>query len=117
MIDARIPFIRREAVRALRAAYPSHDVATAQIDRTIREAVNARLPHTFEEAALRRAIGVTQAIYQRNVFPDMKIGWGTYLNHGGHTTSMGCFRCHDENHKTRDGLVIRPGLRKLSFNE
>ena len=106
-IDARIPFIRREAVRALRAAYPSHEVASAQIDRTIREALNERLPRTFEESSLHRAIQVTQAIYTTNVFPWMNIGWGTYPNQSGHTTSPGCFRCHDENHKTRDGLAIR----------
>jgi len=107
LIDPKIPFIRREAVRALRAAYPSHEVAEPQIERTIRDAVNAALPHAFEEAALQRAIGVTQAIYRRNVFPSMNIAWGTYANQIGHTTSPGCFRCHDESHKTRDGLTIR----------
>jgi hypothetical protein len=105
-MDAKIPFIRRDAVRALRAPYPSHEAASAEIDRTIRESVNARLPHTFEEASLRRAIQVTQAIYRTNVFPAMNIGWGTYTNQSGHTTSNGCFRCHDETHKTRDGRAI-----------
>jgi hypothetical protein len=69
--------------------------------------MNARLPHTFEEADLRRAIGVTQAIYRASVFPSMKVGWGTYADQLGHTTSMGCFRCHDEGHKTTDGIAIR----------
>ena len=32
-INPKIPFIRREAVRALKAAYPSHEVALPQIDR------------------------------------------------------------------------------------
>jgi hypothetical protein len=68
--------------------------------------VNARLPHTFEEADLRRAIGVTQAIYRLNVFPSMKVGWGTYPNQLGHTISTGCFRCHDESHKTKEGTAI-----------
>jgi hypothetical protein len=106
-IDAKIPFIRRDAVRALRAPYPSHEVASTEIDRAIRQAANARLPHTFEETSLRRAIQVTQAIYTTNVFPAMNIGWGTYPNQSGHTTSSGCFRCHDEGHKTRDGRAIR----------
>ena len=53
------------------------------------------------------AIGVTQAFYRHNVFPSMKIGWGTYSSQLGHTTSSGCFRCHDESHKTRDGVTIR----------
>ena len=106
-INPKIPFIRREAVRALKAAYPSHEVALPQIDREIRQAINARLPHAFDEADLRRAIGVTQALYRHNVFPSMKVGWGTYADHSGHTTSTGCFRCHDESHKTKDGLAIR----------
>ena len=56
-IDAKIPFIRREAVRVLRAAYPSHDVASTQIERSLREALNAQLPHAVEESSLQRAIG------------------------------------------------------------
>jgi hypothetical protein len=107
LIDPKIPYIRREAVRALKAAYPSHEVATTQINQSIRAALNVQLPHAFEEDALRRAIGVTQAIYSRNVFPSMKIEWGTYPDHSGHLTSTGCFRCHTDTHKTRDGLAIR----------
>jgi hypothetical protein len=106
-ISQKIPFIRQEAVRALRSSYATQDIALREIDRTIRDAMNKRLPHAFEEADLGRAIGVTQAIYRANVFPSMKVGWGTYANQLGHTTSMGCFRCHDENHKTRDGVAIR----------
>ena len=105
-IDAKIPFVRRDAVRALRAAYPSHEVASAQIERSMREAFNSRAPSGVEEASLRRAIEVTRALYTTNVFPSMNVGWGTYANQSGHTTSNGCFRCHDEAHKTRDGLAI-----------
>ena len=51
-------------------------MAVTEIERTLRDAANARLPHAFEEADLRQAIGVTQAIYRSNVFPSMKVGWG-----------------------------------------
>lgn len=107
MISTKVPFIRREAVRALRAVYSTQDTGLTQIERSIRDAMNARLPHAFEEADLRRAIRVTQALYRSNVFPSMKVGWGTYPNQIGHTVSTGCFRCHDEGHKTRDGVAIR----------
>ena len=48
------------------------------------------------------------AIYQRNVFPEMKVTWGTYPNGMGHSApghnpSPGCFRCHDGNHTSKDG--------------
>jgi hypothetical protein len=42
-------------------------------------------------------------IWQRNIFPEMKITWGTYVNNIGHNDYPGCFRCHDEKHKTQDG--------------
>jgi hypothetical protein len=38
----------------------------------------------------------------------MNVQWGTYPNHLGHVTSDGCFRCHDDKHKTSEGKVI-PG--------
>ena len=107
LIDRTIPFIRREAVRAVSANYATHDTADQQIDRSIRDALKTNLPHGFEEAVLRRSIAVTQAIYRRNVFPEMDITWGTYANQSGHTTSNGCFRCHADTHKTRDGLTIK----------
>ncbi len=36
----------------------------------------------------------------------MKVVWNTYPNHIGHKDSPGCFRCHDNKHKTDDGEKI-----------
>lgn len=106
-ISATIPFVRKEAISALSAAYPSHDVAVSQIDQTMRASLTKSASGAIDEAELRRAISVTQAIYRRNVFPSMKVGWGTYKVQSGHTSSDGCFRCHDDEHKTPDGQLIR----------
>ena len=46
------------------------------------------------------------AIYNRNVFPDLKVSWGTYPNNQGHTDFPGCFRCHDGSHTAGDGKTI-----------
>jgi mono/diheme cytochrome c family protein len=106
LISAKIPFIRREAVRALNGTYTTQDEGIAAIDREIRKGVNAQQPHAYEEADLRRAIAVAQQIYRTNIFPEMKVGWGTYPNQLGHTVSNGCFRCHDDSHKASDGAAI-----------
>ena len=53
-----------------------------------------------------RAVVGTQQLYRRNIFPTMNVGWGTYPNNIGHMDFPGCFRCHDENHKTKDGKTI-----------
>ena len=47
-----------------------------------------------------------QRIYLRNVFPNMKVFWGTYPNNIGHEDFLGCFRCHDSNHVSQDGRMI-----------
>jgi hypothetical protein len=43
------------------------------------------------------------SIYQRNVFPEFGVKWGTYPNNLGHD---GCWRCHDENHATPQKKTI-----------
>ena len=102
LIDAKLPFVRREAVRALAAAYPSHEVALPEIERAMRESLKS----ASDAAAVNRAVEVTQWIYGRSVFPSMQITWGTYPNQRGHTVATGCFRCHDESHKTSEGRAI-----------
>ena len=42
-------------------------------------------------------------IYTSNVFPKMKVTWGTYPNHLGHEDFPGCFRCHDGLHVNEKG--------------
>jgi len=101
LISSAIPFIRREAVKALHVAYPTREAALPAIENSLRESV-----HTNDARALTQAIAVTQEIYRRSVFPSMKIGWGTYNNQIGHVTSQGCFRCHDDTHKTKSGVVL-----------
>jgi hypothetical protein len=36
----------------------------------------------------------------------MKVKWGSYPTNRGHLTSDGCFRCHDDSHKAKDGSLI-----------
>jgi hypothetical protein len=105
LISPKIPFIRREAVKALRVDYPTQDAALPAIERAIRQGVQPGL-QAADEQAFKQAIAVTQDIYRRNIFPSMKVGWGTYTNQIGHITSQGCFRCHDESHKTKDGVAL-----------
>ena len=106
LISADIPFVRRQAVRALRTDYADQAAALAGIERAIRGALAAGKTDGFDEGALRQAVAVSQAIYRTNIFPSMKIGWGTYPDRVGHTTSQGCFRCHDESHVTKDGRAL-----------
>jgi nitrate/TMAO reductase-like tetraheme cytochrome c subunit len=98
-----LPFARREAVAALKDSYASQAEAFAGIEARLRKIYAPQ----SSGASVARTIGAVQEIYNRNVFPAMKVGWGTYPNNIGHVFFNGCFRCHDDNHKARDGSVIK----------
>jgi len=57
-------------------------------------------------AEVRHAAQVVLGIFNRNVFPEMKVTWGAYPNNLGHSDFPGCFRCHDDGHTATGGLKI-----------
>jgi len=107
-ISPDLPFVKKQAVAALKKEYASHSVAAEEIARTLTEFYRAQYPATYQahRALVESAVESVQGIYERNIFTAMKIGWGTYPNNIGHEDFLGCFRCHDGNHSTKDGRAI-----------
>ena len=108
-IPTTLPFARREAVTVLKEPFPDRATAEKQIADKLRTFYGQNYAtlvpsHTAQIDQLVRA---TQRVYGRNVFPGMNVGWGTHLSNLGHTDAPGCFRCHDDQHKTSDGRVIK----------
>jgi hypothetical protein len=108
-IPRSLPFVRREAVTLVKQAYPSQDAAVAAIADKLGQFYRVNYPEVFSSrrAEVDQAIRATRRVYSRNVFPSMRVTWGTHPNNIGHTDFPGCFRCHDDTHKTKDGRVIR----------
>lgn len=107
-ISRDLPFVRREGVRLLKAEYPSREAAVKGIADGLQAFYAKEHPQVAaaKAAAIRSAATTLGTIYKANVFPSMKIGWGTYPNHIGHENSPGCFRCHDDAHTTAEGRTI-----------
>ncbi|HLG18415.1 MAG TPA: NapC/NirT family cytochrome c [Bdellovibrionota bacterium] len=107
-IDRSLPFIRREGLRLLKVDYSSHDDARKKI----REGLTAFYAQQYPAVAAEKKEFVGRAadelgnLYSYNVFPAMKVKWGTYTNRIGHENSPGCQRCHDGDHKTAGGAAI-----------
>ena len=102
-----LPFIHREAVKALKASSSFTDPASGEVSQVLR-AFYATGPQAAGAAAadVEQAAQGIQELYRRNVFPEMKVTFGTYPSHIGHVDSPGCFRCHDDNHLASDGKKI-----------
>ena len=97
LLPRTLPYLKREALAALTRNYP--DKASG-ID-GIAEHLTNFYKHYDPELAGERlsvidsAITVVQEIYRRNIHPSMNVTWGSYPNHIGHETDLGCFRCHN----------------------
>jgi hypothetical protein len=103
-----LPFLHREAVKALQASYATEGAAAAGIASSLRGFYQTQRPEVASARApdIDRAIRAVQDIYRRSVFPDLHVTFGTYPSNIGHVDSAGCFRCHDDQHKSRDGKTI-----------
>ena len=104
-ISRKLPFARREGVRLLKASYTSGEEADRKIDEELRKFYSAH-GSAVDAQALSRAVSAVQGAYGRNVFPSMKVSFGSYPDNTGHMTSTGCFRCHDGSHTAKDGSTI-----------
>ena len=116
-IQQGLPFIRREGVRLLKASHATTEDAQSEsadgatVESGVR-AIDEELRRFYKangegaDPRVTQAVTVLQDIYRRNVFPTMKVTFGTYPDNLGHTTSSGCFRCHDSSHVTKDGASI-----------
>jgi hypothetical protein len=106
-ISPSLPFIHREAVKALKETYATQDDAVAGIERSLR-GFYAGQPQIVaaHQAQIDGAVAAVQNIYRHDVFPEMHVTFGTYPNNIGHMDSPGCFRCHDDTHATADGKKI-----------
>ena len=105
LVSRDLPFVRREGVRLVRASYPSEDAAMSAIETGLRSFYQSQ-GGSPDQQALSRSVSALQTVYRRNVFPDMKVSWGSYPDNKGHVTSTGCFRCHDDSHTAMDGSTI-----------
>ena len=107
-ISVSLPFIKKEGVELLKANYATSEEAGSKLPAALTNFYRQKYPDVYTK----RSQDVTQAgeavlaIYNRNVFPDLKVTWGTYPNNLGHTDFPGCFRCHDGSHTSSGGQTI-----------
>jgi NapC/NirT cytochrome c family, N-terminal region len=107
-IDRQLPYVKKQAVAALRAEYPDRATASEKIPQAIVDFYKTKYPDTYQNKRpiVETAAQQVKEIYLRNIFPEMRITWGTHPNNIGHDDFLGCFRCHDGKHKAADGRVI-----------
>jgi len=107
-MSSSLPFLKKAGLAILKTEYESSAAAAQKIPAALSAFYEREQPPVFQKrkAEIEQAGSVLADIYSRNVFPELKVTWGTYPDNRGHQTSPGCLRCHAGEHKTATGEEI-----------
>lgn len=108
LISNSLPFAKKKAVEIIKANYLSRDEAAQKIPATFAKYYQDSYPAIWQsrQAEVNASAKQVLEVWNRNIFPDMKVTWGAYPMNIGHTDFPGCFRCHDGGHNSSDGKSI-----------
>jgi nitrate/TMAO reductase-like tetraheme cytochrome c subunit len=107
-IPVTLPFIKKKGLELLKTSYSTSKEANDKLPAALVGFYRQDYPDIYARRTqdVQNAGQAILAIYNRNVFPEMKVTWGTYANNLGHMDFPGCFRCHDGSHTSSDGKTI-----------
>jgi nitrate/TMAO reductase-like tetraheme cytochrome c subunit len=107
-IPVELPYIKKMGMQVITREYESQEQAKSEIEQRLQGWYGENYPQIVanKPELLAQAIQNVQNAYVENVFPDMNIVWGTYTDHRGHNDDFGCFRCHDEEHESSQGVAV-----------
>ncbi len=107
-MSTTLPYMKSISVDALSRPYATAEAAHAGIRAEVKRFYTEKYPEVAVASAkdIDIAAEALVGIYDRNVFPEMKVSWDTYPSNIGHRYWNGCFRCHDGKHATPEGKVL-----------
>ena len=106
--SASLPFAHKRGLALIKVNYTSEEEANKKITSGFEDFYRSQYPLIWDNQRpqIEQGAKALTSIYGRNVFPFMKVGWGTHPNNLGHNDYPGCFRCHDGNHNSKAGESI-----------
>ena len=107
-LDRSLPFLKQQAVSVLAADYLTTDAAVRAIAKNLPAYYEKSYPEAYrtKRASIDHAVAELQSVFKTIRFPEMKVDWRTHPDNLGHFGSIGCFRCHDDQHVSKDGKRI-----------
>ncbi|NEW83339.1 MAG: cytochrome C [Mariniphaga sp.] len=107
-IPHELPDVKMMAMNILYQDYSTTDSAMLAIKTQVHEYYTTMYPKLVEpkKKEIEQTISGIQEGYGQNFFPEMGVKWTVHANHIGHMETEGCFRCHNDRHKSESGKVI-----------
>ncbi|HMO79865.1 MAG TPA: NapC/NirT family cytochrome c [Pyrinomonadaceae bacterium] len=108
-LDVSLPFLKLKAVEVLARNYSTESEAVAAIMADLPAYYRDTHPEVYaaKRVSVDAAASEIATIYRTYFFPEMRTNWSSHYDNIGHFTAQGCFRCHDGQHVSPQGRVIR----------
>ena len=108
-LDPSLPYLKKTAVELLSKSYETTPQAVSAIAGGLNDFYSKNYPDVYSQkrSVVNTATTEIQRIFQTYFFPEMRTDWQTHPNNIGHLYFAGCFRCHDGEHVSKEGKVIR----------
>lgn len=103
-LSTKLPNIKRVAVQAMTQKEITTDAIAPQ---KIADFIRSKYTDPAVAAEVPGAVTAVQQVFAASIFPERKADWRVYPNNIGHKDWPGCFRCHDDKHKTSIGETVR----------
>ncbi len=107
-ISPGLPEAKKQSVALLKTSYSSREDAGTRLPVSFENFYKQKYPDVYatRQPEIQRSARGVLDVYDRNIFPAMKVTWGSYPNNLGHTDFPGCFRCHDDSHSSSNKQKI-----------
>lgn len=106
LISAKLPGIKRAALKAFTQEYKTKAEAQAGIDAVLDEYVKSRTFSPEQQELMGETRQNIKRVYSTNFFPDHGVDYRAFIDNLGHFEFNGCERCHDGNHQSLNGTKV-----------
>ncbi|NQT98062.1 MAG: NapC/NirT family cytochrome c [Candidatus Marinimicrobia bacterium] len=108
IIPPGIPFIKREAVAAIKIKSSDKEIGLNLVEQHLVQFYRDNYPDILNSRSvdIDKTVHELQKVYARNIHPQMNIRWGVYPSNLGHKSNGGCFRCHTPDMINDDGKAV-----------
>ncbi len=108
-IPKELPRIKFAAIDILSKDFKTTEEAEKEIKEKLNLFYKENYPEIFnnKKYLIDKAVNGVIDAFSKNIFPEMKVSWKVYANNIGHVEFMGCFRCHNDKHKSENGKLIK----------
>lgn len=102
-LDVKIPDLKSTLSDLFLTEYQTTEEGLETIETELRDSYADYMEENpDQQKAIEQTIDISKTLFTQNFFPEWNANWSKHTWNIGHFEFPGCYRCHDDQHMTRD---------------